>query len=71
MNVSIERTSQLVRCLCILHNFCIDERELTVPQPTAADIASIVLDRGMANEELDGSDQTFAAVANKRQQLSS
>ena len=71
MNISIEKTSQLVRCLCILHNFCIDEKELTVPKPTAADVASIVLDGGFANTELDGSDQTFAPSKNKRQRLNS
>ena len=41
VNISIERTSQLVCALCILHNFCIDEKDITISSHLAKDKAYI------------------------------
>ena len=35
VNISINKTTHLVRSLCILHNFCIDQKEPTVPSPSS------------------------------------
>lgn len=59
VNLSIERISALVKCLCILHNFCINERlnnamevHNCVPT-TVADSTSIMVDGGEMNTNLD------------------
>lgn len=37
VNISIKKTAQLVRALCILHNFCIDNRESNADSASAED----------------------------------
>merc|ERR1712232_663626 len=46
VNISIERTAQLTRALCILHNFCINNKETVVEQPTAKDLFHIETESG-------------------------
>ena len=48
VNVSIEKIAQAVRALCLLHNFCIDER-LGSSEPTASDALSIVSSGGFSH----------------------
>ena len=47
VNISIERTTQLVRALCILHNFCIDEKDTVIPTHMAKDKAYISTESGI------------------------
>ena len=49
VNISIQRTSQLVRALCMLHNFCIDQNEIKVPYSTNEDLLSVALQPGDPN----------------------
>ena len=42
VNVSIQRTTQLVRALCMLHNFCINENEEKVPLSANEDLLLVV-----------------------------
>ena len=64
VNISIEKTCMLVRSLCMIHNFCINEREGTAEPPTASDVASTLEDGGFVhnhptgrvNQLLDGGD---------------
>ena len=59
MNISLQKTTALVRCLCILHNYCINEELLkkeeqnVVPDDlvfdaTIQDDARIILEGGIA-----------------------
>ena len=50
VNVSLEKTCMLVRALCMLHNFCIDEREATADPPTASDLASTLSGGGFVQD---------------------
>ena len=47
VNLSIEKVTALILCLCTLHNFCIDERGIIIPASTAADNCSITTEGGM------------------------
>merc|ERR1719491_2544153 len=47
VNISIERTSQLVRALCIPHNFCIDEKDMIISTHLAKDKAYIATESGV------------------------
>ena len=49
VNVSINKTTRLVRALCILHNFCINERESVVPSPSQRDTANITTESGITS----------------------
>ena len=53
VNISIQRTTQLVRVLCMLHNFCIDQNEIKVPHSTNKDILSIAFQSGDPNVSND------------------
>ena len=67
MNISLQKICALVRCLCILHNFCIDERlkrenrfrddtsfvEMDSTPRTMSDRLSILIAGGAINERLD------------------
>lgn len=44
--VSIAKTTSLVLCLCKLHNYCIDQKQTTVPLPTDQDSATISIGGG-------------------------
>ena len=46
VNISINKTTHLVRSLCILHNFCIDQKEPKVPSPSRKDTADIATESG-------------------------
>ena len=46
VNISIDKTTHLVRALCMLHNFCINERESSIPPPTHSDVATIANESG-------------------------
>ena len=48
----------------MLHNFCIDETQMDVPQPTTGDVASIALEGGILYLEIDAEDQVFPDNAN-------
>ena len=37
VNISIAKTASLVRALCILHNFCINQRQAVAESPSASD----------------------------------
>ena len=43
VNISIQRTTHLVRALCMLHNFCINQHEIKVPHSTNEDLLSVAL----------------------------
>ena len=53
VNILIQRTSQLVRALCMLHNFCIDQNETKVPYSTSSDLLSVALESGDPNVSND------------------
>ena len=47
VNISIKRTSQLIHTLCILHNFCIDKKYITISSHLAKDKAYITIEPGV------------------------
>ena len=47
VNISIKRTSQLVHALCILHNFCINEKDMIISSHLAKDKAYIATKCGV------------------------
>ena len=49
VNISIQRTTHLVRALCMLHNFCINQNEIKVPHLTNEDLLSVPLQSGNPN----------------------
>ena len=65
VNISIPRICPLVKCLCILHNYCINQRLLRTACSTnlvqesnydsvlASDCVSIVMNGGDVNSRLD------------------
>jgi len=54
MNITVQKTSSLVLCLCKLHNYCIRESDV-VAQPLAGDVINIANDGGLSLPRLDGS----------------
>ena len=39
VNIKVKQVTSLVACLCWLHNFCIDQREINLSEPSPKDIA--------------------------------
>jgi hypothetical protein len=53
-NISLKKTSAMVLACCKLHNYCIDENEITVPNQTGRDAVNISTDGGIRiSEETD------------------
>lgn len=52
VNITVQKTSSLVMCLCKLHNFCIQESDDIEP-PLAADIVNIANAGGIALTRID------------------
>ena len=44
--IPIKRTTQLTKSLCILHNFCINNNDKEVDDPTAKDIFQMATESG-------------------------
>ena len=54
INISIKKTTSMVRCLCCLHNFLIDQKDGTrVPESTAEDCVAIGSRGGSTMRHLD------------------
>ena len=49
VNVSVERATQLVRTLRILHNFCINEKQAVASPPTARDSCNGLCEGGFSH----------------------
>ena len=47
VNVPINKNTHLVCALCILLNFCIDQRESAVPSPSRKNTANIATESGI------------------------
>lgn len=58
INFSIQKMNALVGCLCKLHNYCISEKEMP-PQPTAAQVASIVTGGGFSLQTFDAGREDY------------
>jgi len=50
VNITVPRATQLVRSLCILHNFCIDEKEAEASAASSNDVLSGMLSGGFVQE---------------------
>ena len=48
VNISVQKTASLVRALCMLHNFCIDNKESVASSATAADAFHGISEGGFA-----------------------
>ena len=46
VNVSVERTSQLTKALCILHNFCINNNDTTIDELSTSDLFNVSREAG-------------------------
>ena len=47
VNIPLSRTCALVLALCKLHNFCIDENDITITPPTSEDSLDIAVHGGL------------------------
>lgn len=69
MNITVQKTTSLVFCLCKLHNFCISERE-NIAQPDPKDVMNIRMEGGFALSRFDNDDTwTFNAVNDRVNEL--
>ena len=67
-NLSLPKITALVRCLCILHNFCINEEEIFCPKYTISDELNIQSEGGFGcevNDEENGESSNPIRVKRK------
>jgi len=51
VNITVSKATQLVRALCILHNFCIDEKEPIASLPPSEDVLPGMISGGFAHDD--------------------
>jgi hypothetical protein len=51
VNITVSKATQLVRALCIFHNFCIDEKEPIASLPSSEDVLTGMISGGFAHDD--------------------
>jgi hypothetical protein len=69
MNITVQKTTSLVFCLCKLHNYCISERE-NIARPDPKDVMNIRMEGGFSLSRFDNDDTwTFNAAVDRVDEL--
>mmetsp|Transcript_5526 Transcript_5526/g.7064 ORF Transcript_5526/g.7064 Transcript_5526/m.7064 type:complete len:256 (-) Transcript_5526:102-869(-) len=64
VNITIQKTTSLLMCLCKLHNFCIHESE-SIVQPLMKDVINIRMEGGFALSNFDRNETSWSYEQNE------